>query len=87
MRTQSPDTSPEVEKVQFDLLRRAGARRRLELARAHTKSAIKLSRRRIAREHPEWSAQEVALHWAALTYGEELARRARRELERRGRLS
>jgi hypothetical protein len=86
MKTQSPDTSPEIEKVQFELLRRAGAQKRLQLARAHTRATIRLSRRRIAREHPAWSEQEVALHWAALTYGEELAGRARRELERRGRL-
>lgn len=84
MKTQSPDTSPEIEKVQFDLLRQAGAARRLQLARQHTKSAMWQTRRRIARQHPAWSEQEVGLYWASLMYGEGLAKSARRELQRRG---
>jgi hypothetical protein len=84
MKTQSMDTSSEVEKLQFDLLRKAGARRRLQLARAHTRSATNQGRRRIARTHPEWSDLEVRLHWASLVYGEELVADARRELQRRG---
>lgn len=83
MKTQSRDTAPQFEKVQFDLLRKAGAAQRLRLARAHTQSATHLARRRIARAHPEWSDQEVALHWAALTYGEDLAERVRDHLRRR----
>lgn len=82
-KTQSPDTSEEAEKVQFDLLRRAGKRRRFELARAHTSSATKLAKRRIARAHPQWSEQEVGLHWMFLMYGAELGEKVRRELNRR----
>ena len=85
-KTQSLDTSEEAEKLQFDLLRRAGSRRRLELARAHTSSATRLARSRIARAHPQWSEQEIGLHWTALMYGEEAANRLRQVLERRGHL-
>jgi hypothetical protein len=83
MRTQAPDTSPEVEKVQFDLLRQAGVTKRLQLARAQTASAIRLSRGRIAKRHPDWSEREVALHWATITYGEALTNRVQKYLEQR----
>lgn len=82
-KTQSPDTSEAAERAQFEMLRRAGARRRLELARAQTASATRLAQRRIARSHPQWSEQEIGLHWTALMYGEEAAHRLRRELQRR----
>lgn len=82
-KTQSPDTSEAAERAQFEMLRRAGSRRRLELARAQTASATRIARRRIARRHPQWSEQEIGLHWTALMYGEEIERRVRRELERR----
>jgi len=83
MKTQAPDTSPEVEKVYFDLLRRKTPSERLQLARELTASSIARARRRIAHQHPEWSEQEVALHWATLMYGEELIGRVREYLKRR----
>lgn len=78
-RTQSPDTSPEIEKLQFDLMRRAGVSRRMQVARAHTAAAIRMARHRIAQAHPQWSEQEVAMHWARLVYGDELVNRAREQ--------
>ena len=82
-KTQSPDTSEAVERIQFDLLRNASKRRRLELARAHTFSATRLSRRRIARQNPTWNDQEIGLHLISLMYGAEIEEKVRRELSRR----
>jgi len=83
MKTQSPDTSPEFEKVQFDLLRRAGSQRRLQLARDHIDATIRRARRRLARQHPEWSEREAALQWAQIMYGEELTSRVRAYMQQR----
>ena len=71
MRTQSPDTSPEMEKVYFDLLRNAGAARRFERMASWSDSMIDLSRSAIARSHPQWSRREVLIEWARRQYGEE----------------
>lgn len=81
MKTQSPDTSPEAEKVYFDLLRRQTPSQRLSGVCQLTASAIHRERRWLARQHPEWSEQEVALQWAAIAYGEDIANRVRQALE------
>jgi hypothetical protein len=86
MKTQSRDTSPEIEKLQFDLLRRVGVSKRLQLARAQTASAIHMARRRIAKRHLNWTEQQVALEWARLTYGDEVVGRLASELKRRGQI-
>jgi len=87
MRTQSSDTSPAAEAVQIELLRRAGTARRVALMDSLTTAAIALSRRAIARTHPDWTEQEVLLEWAALNYGRDLAEQVRRDLARRTRTS
>jgi hypothetical protein len=81
MKTQSLDTSPEMEKVYFDLLRQKPAAQRARLAYDFVDETITRSRRQIARAHPQWSAREVALHWAQLMYGSELADKVRAHLQ------
>lgn len=82
-KTQSSDTSEAAERAQFEMLRRAGSRRRLELARAQTATATRIARSRIAHAHPEWNEQEIGLHWTAIMYGDEIAQRVRRALQQR----
>ncbi len=79
---QSADTSPDAERVQIALLRKAGLRRRLRLALSLSDSAIKLSRRAIRRANPLLSEQEVRLRFVALHYGERMEKAVRRHLER-----
>ena len=67
------DTSPEAEKVQIELVRRATPAERIAQMRSLTAMAIKLSRRAIARANPELSPEEVDLLWVRLHYGKELA--------------
>lgn len=77
------DTSPAAEAVQLDLLRRAGTARRLALTFNLSSSAIRSSRRAIARRHPELDERDVLLRWAELHYGEALAGRVRAYLAAR----
>ncbi len=77
------DTSPQVEAIQLDLLRRAGPARRIALTLSLSRSAIRSSRRAVARRHPELDEQGVLLRWAELHYGEELTNRVRQYLASR----
>ena len=53
------DTDPETERVQLELLRRAGPARRLELALSLSRSVMSLSRAGIARSLAGASPEEV----------------------------
>lgn len=83
MKPASRDTHPDAERVQIELLRAAGPARRLALARSLSRTTIELSRRAIARARGLTDEVEVALEWASLHYGPELAARVRAELARR----
>jgi hypothetical protein len=85
MRTQSPDTHPDVEEVQIDLLRRATVARRCSLACSLSQTAIQLARRAIRRAHPDADEEEIGLIFIATHYGQELADRVRADLARRRR--
>ena len=83
MRTQSPDTHPEAERVQIQLLREAGTARRLALTFSLTQTVLELSREGIRQRYPELTQRERRLKFVALCYGEDLARRVHVDLERR----
>jgi hypothetical protein len=83
MRTQSPDTHPEVERVQIELLRKAGAARRLELGLSFSHDALRLAQAGIRRAHPNASEEEISLIFIEVTYGKELADRVRAYLAAR----
>jgi hypothetical protein len=83
MRTQSSDTSPEAERVQIELLRKAGAAGRIELFSSLNKSVIQWSRAGIRKAHPEASENELAVLFVALCYGQKLADGLRADLARR----
>ena len=83
MRTQSPDTHPDAERVQLDLLRKATVAQRFALVRSLTKTTRQLAWRAVQRVHPDANSEEVALIFAAHCYGQELAERLRADLARR----
>jgi hypothetical protein len=83
MRTQSMDTSPEAERVQIELIRKAPPAKRFGLARSLSQSLIQASRQTIRRLHPELSQEELDLLFIELYYGKDLANRVRADLERR----
>lgn len=83
MRTQSTDTSPEAERVQIELLRKASPERRLDIARSLSQSMILASRETIKRLHPQISEEELKILFVELYYGKELADRVREYMEKR----
>lgn len=74
MRPLSIDTDPEAERVQLDLLRRAGPDRRLALALSLSQTTLALARDALRRRYPEATERELALRFVATHYGEALAR-------------
>lgn len=75
MRTQSPDTSPEAERVLIELLRQAPAWRRLQLA-DHMGSTVRgLSLAGLRARHPKATEAELRRRFADIHLGPELAAR------------
>jgi hypothetical protein len=85
MLARSADTDPESERVQLDLLRRAGPGRRTQMALSLSGEVIGLARRALQRSLPEASEQEVQLRFVALQYGPGLSAEIRRYLAARAR--
>ena len=85
MRARSEDTDAEAERVQIDLLRRAGPARRARLALSLSATVIGLARRAIRRSVPGASEEEVGLLFVDRHYGHDLASEVRRDLGRRRR--
>lgn len=77
------DTSPETEKVQIELLRQATVAERFAMMESLSAMAVGLSRRAIARAHPELTPEELKLKWVELHYGKELAARVREYVKKR----
>ncbi len=76
------DTRPEAERVQIELLRKAGCARRLQLAFDLSQSVVELSRHGLRKRHPDLPEQELQLKFVALCYGDALAERVREHLRR-----
>jgi len=75
MKTQSPDTSPEAEQVLIELLRRAPAWRRLQLADRMSATVRELCMAGVRSRHPRASEAEVRRRFADIQLGPELAAR------------
>lgn len=83
MRTQSTDTPPEVERVQIELLRKAGLARRAELTRSLSRTTIEFAWQAIEDANPGASPDEIAVIFVAVHYGKELTARYAQHLARR----
>lgn len=83
MRTQSPDTSPEAERVQIELVRKLSVAQRVALTRSLTRTVIQLSRRAIRNAHPHMDEDALRVKFVELNYGPELAEQFRAALARR----
>ena len=73
MRTQSPDTSPEAERVLIELLRQAPAWRRLQLTDHMSATVRKLCLAGLRSRHPKANEAELRRRFADLHLGPELA--------------
>jgi hypothetical protein len=83
MRTQSMDTSPEAERVQIELVRKASPAKLFGLVRSLSETLIQMNRQTLRELHPEMSEEELALIFVELNYGKALADHVRADLERR----
>ncbi len=75
MISQSPDTAPEAERIQIELIRKSSVSRRVSRVRSLSQTTMYLSRRAIQRANPLLSEREVDLAFVANHYGQELADR------------
>ena len=73
MITQSPDTNPDVEKIQISLLKKLTAAQKISKVRSLSQSTMTLSRRAIKRANPDLNEKELAIKIIACHYGEDLA--------------
>lgn len=67
------DTHPEAERVQIELLRKAGPEHRVAMACSLTDQVIKMSKAAIARAHPEMTTIERDLLFIEVHYGRKTA--------------
>ncbi len=77
MKSQSPDTSLDIERLQIAGLRRFGPARRFQLLRSLTATTRALSWQTFRRLRPQLAPPEAVRQWAALVYGPEWAQRVR----------
>ena len=82
MRTQSEDTSPEMERVQIELIRKASPAKLFGLLRSMSQTMMQASRENIRRLHPDANKEELTLIFIELYYGKELANLVRTQMEK-----
>jgi hypothetical protein len=82
-RTQSPDTSESIERMQFEVLRRFGAGKRLQTMRSLSRSQLRWAWSGLRRAHPHLSERELQIKAVELWYGKELAQRLEVALKKR----
>ncbi len=83
MRTQSMDTSPEAERVQIELIRKAPITKRFTIMQSWSQFIIEANRQAIRKANPKASEKEIALIFVARNYGQALADGLRADLARR----
>ena len=81
-RTQSEDTSPEMERVQIELIRKASPAKLFGLLRSMSQTMMQASRENIRRLHPDANKEELTLIFVELYYGKELADLVRTQMEK-----
>ena len=73
MRTQSPDTSPEAERVLIELLRQTPTWRRLQLTDRMSATVRQFCMAGLRSRHPKANEADLRRHFADLHLGPELA--------------
>ena len=83
MRTQSMDTSPEAERVQIELIRKAPLTKRIALMEAWSQFLVEANKQSIRQKHQDASEEEIGLIFVEIHYGKKLADGLRIALVRR----
>ena len=80
METRS-DTHPQLAEKQIELLRLASVAQRLRRTRSLSSTVILLSRKAMAKAHPDWSESQLHLAWVSSCYGVDLAAKLKKFLK------
>jgi hypothetical protein len=75
MRTDSRDTDPEIERIQYEMLRKLGPSERMRLMRSLSQDVMQMSWQAIRRANVGATGEEIELRFVAIIYGEEIANR------------
>jgi len=79
------DTSPEAERVQIELIRKASPAKRFTIMEAWSQFLIEANKQGIRKNRPDLSEEDVGLIFVANNYGRALADQLREDLSRRKR--
>ena len=82
MRTQPEDTSPEIERVQIEFIRKAIPAKLFGLVRSMSETMIQASVRNIRKLYPDASQEEITLIFVELYYGKKIANLVRSQIEK-----
>ncbi len=74
-KTQSEDTTRDVEERQTAYFRRLGRNGRLLAGAQMMDEGFNLFLASLKRRHPDWTAEQLRLEWVRVNYGEDLAQR------------
>jgi hypothetical protein len=83
MRTQSPDTRPEVERVLIELIRKASVAKRFKLVRGNTEVTVKMNRSSFRKSCPDATKAEVGADFVKGHFNQTLAHGVQVALEQR----
>jgi len=83
MRTQSPDTSPEAERVMIELLRSASPSRKFQMIEGNQRLVRTMAMMGLRERHPAETEGQLRRRLADLLLGAELAAKAYGPLEQR----
>ncbi|NIM78590.1 MAG: hypothetical protein GTO20_07345 [Candidatus Aminicenantes bacterium] len=72
------DTTPEAEKVQIELLRKAGTAKRFNITLSLSQTVIDLARRALKRANPDLNEFELKILFLSNCYGRELAEKVKK---------
>ncbi len=80
-RTQSEDTHPVVEKLQFERLRQMGRKERFERGLAWTDDALATMWNALRRKRPGLTNEQLHVEWARIQFGEEFAHKLEEHIQ------
>lgn len=83
-RTQSSDTSREVEEKQIEVMQRLGSGKKLEVMRKLSRSQKRMAWSALVRSFPHLSPRELQVKAVEIWYGPELALQLEQTLKERG---
>ncbi len=74
------DTAPEAEKVQIELLRKAGTAKRFNITLSLSQAVIDLARRALKRANPNLDEFDLKILFLSNCYGRELAQKVKKHM-------